>query len=56
MNASAAIADTLLRVAGSPLGQSTSCNEDASFPRGSTRPFRDASARFRDKPSWISWL
>ncbi len=37
MNASTALADTLLRQAGSPLGQSTSYSEDVSFPRASTR-------------------
>jgi hypothetical protein len=51
MNASVANADTLLRRAGSPLGQSTYCSEYASFPHASTRPSRNASARFRDEAS-----
>jgi hypothetical protein len=47
MGASAAIADKLLRQAGSSLSQSTYCKEYASFPRDSTRLSRNASPRFR---------
>jgi hypothetical protein len=50
MNASAANADTLLRRAGSSLGQSTYYSEYASS-RASTHPSRNASARFRDEAS-----
>jgi hypothetical protein len=39
------------RQAGSPLGQSTYCFKYASFPRGSARLSRLATARFRDEPS-----
>ncbi len=39
------------RRAGSPLSRSTYCREYASLPRGSTRPSRDATGRFRNEPS-----
>jgi hypothetical protein len=48
-DASTAIADKLLRQAGSPFSQSTYCNEYASLPRGSTRLSRHASPQFRDE-------
>jgi hypothetical protein len=37
--------------ADSPLGRSTDCFKSASLPRGSARPSRLATARFRDEPS-----
>jgi hypothetical protein len=50
MNASTATADTPLQRTVSPLSRSTYSKEYAFLPHGSKRPFRLASARFRNEP------